>query len=186
MKTVDRRKSIEPPTASMGDIAFLLIIFFILASEFAKDPVTQVKLPKTSDIKKVKDKVPPISVVIDKEGRLILDGEGQGAPNEFDLDKLKKALQDKLSKRFPDRFNKDGPIEHVAVNASASSAKAPQESKIMDATKKNVASELDPEVLFKCDMNMMVHQFRPVLGTIAECGASMLMVGDISEKSSKP
>jgi biopolymer transport protein ExbD len=60
------------PVASMGDIAFLLIIFFLVVSEFAKDvPVEQ---PESEDIARLEE-TPPVSVVIDNEKRFYLDGE---------------------------------------------------------------------------------------------------------------
>ena len=43
-KTRHNRAAIRPPLAAMGDIAFLLIIFFILASSFAKEPPAKLDL----------------------------------------------------------------------------------------------------------------------------------------------
>lgn len=67
-----RHPQINVPVASMGDIAFLLIIFFMLVSTFAKDPVT-VEQPYSEDIDKVKQ-LPPIIVSLDAEKQLWLDG----------------------------------------------------------------------------------------------------------------
>lgn len=71
--TIRRRKkpSVLLPLASMGDIAFLLIIFFMLVSSFMKnnqefDPATSadiIDLPTAE-----------ISVVLDKDNRLWIQG----------------------------------------------------------------------------------------------------------------
>jgi biopolymer transport protein ExbD len=74
MKLQAARKH-EPsiPTASMADIAFLLIIFFMLTITFEVDK-TRVQLPKTT----VRVEVPKKAayVVLDKSGRIkVSDGE---------------------------------------------------------------------------------------------------------------
>ncbi len=61
------------PTASFGDIAFLLIIFFMVASVFMKESSIKVKSAVSSDIDKVK--APPISVILDAEGKIWLQGQ---------------------------------------------------------------------------------------------------------------
>lgn len=61
------------PTTSFGDIAFLLIIFFMVASVFMREAHIQTVLPQSPDIDKVQDV--PISVQLDKDGQLWLQGE---------------------------------------------------------------------------------------------------------------
>ena len=61
------------PVASMGDIAFLLIIFFMVCSRFAKDPGVDINAPTTLDVTKLDDY--PIVVLIDKENNLFFQGE---------------------------------------------------------------------------------------------------------------
>jgi biopolymer transport protein ExbD len=68
-----KRRTATVPVASMGDIAFLLIIFFLLASEFNKDKPQPMTLPQSSKVEKVEDKV-AIRVDIDKDGNIFLDG----------------------------------------------------------------------------------------------------------------
>ena len=46
------RKPIPVPLTSMGDIAFLLIIFFMLASDFIKEPNLKVEPPRSEHVKK--------------------------------------------------------------------------------------------------------------------------------------
>jgi biopolymer transport protein ExbD len=59
--------------ASMGDIAFLLIIFFILASNFAQEAHIDFDPAKSSDIEKMERS--QVSVTIDKDGQIWLQGE---------------------------------------------------------------------------------------------------------------
>ena len=61
------------PVASMGDIAFLLIIFFLLASEFAKDKDLPITPPTSAQVTKNKVVV-AARVAIDSEGVIYLDG----------------------------------------------------------------------------------------------------------------
>jgi biopolymer transport protein ExbD len=60
------------PTASLGDIAFLLIIFFMVCSNFAKEASIELTPPQASDIKKVEEA--KVSVSIDKNGKIYLQG----------------------------------------------------------------------------------------------------------------
>lgn len=61
------------PTASFGDIAFLLIIFFMVASVFMKESSIKIKPAESPDIDKVKSV--PISVIMDAEGLIWVQGE---------------------------------------------------------------------------------------------------------------
>lgn len=68
-----RRPSIIVPTVSMGDIAFLLTIFFMVCSNFAKEAGikwTAARAPELTSIKESR-----ISVSIDDEGKLYLQGQ---------------------------------------------------------------------------------------------------------------
>ena len=61
------------PVASMGDIAFLLIIFFMVCSNFTKEAPVQLDNPTSLDIAKLKES--SISVAVDKEGEIYLQGQ---------------------------------------------------------------------------------------------------------------
>lgn len=69
-----KRKTIPIPVASMGDIAFLLIIFFLVCSEASKDN-SKLKLepPVSEHVKKTKVTV-VARVDIDENGQIYLDG----------------------------------------------------------------------------------------------------------------
>lgn len=66
------RNSPSIPTASMGDIAFLLIIFFMVCSNFAKEAHIKLKPPKAADLGEVKET--PVAVTISQEGTIYLQG----------------------------------------------------------------------------------------------------------------
>ncbi len=74
MKLHRRKKlDISVPTTSMGDIAFLLIIFFMVCSNFAKESKIKLKPVDAEGLKAVENA--KISVVIDEEGAIFLDGQ---------------------------------------------------------------------------------------------------------------
>lgn len=79
-----RRRMIFVPTASFGDIAFLLIIFFMVASVFMKEANIKVKQATSPDIDKVKN--PPVSVIVDMDGKIWLQGQ------EYALDALEPEM----------------------------------------------------------------------------------------------
>jgi biopolymer transport protein ExbD len=62
------------PVASMGDIAFLLIIFFLLLSEFAKDRDLPIDLPKSDKVQKP-EAVVVARIAIDSTGQIYFDGD---------------------------------------------------------------------------------------------------------------
>lgn len=67
-----RRNNVTVPLTSMGDIAFLLLIFFILCSNFIKESNIKYESPKSSDVKGVKEG--KVSVIIDSAGDVYLQG----------------------------------------------------------------------------------------------------------------
>lgn len=84
-----RRKRHGPvtvPIASMGDIAFLLIIFFMVCSNFVKESNIQYKTPASADVGPVDDS--GVSVVVDEKGLIYVDGK-----RVANADALKSALE---------------------------------------------------------------------------------------------
>ncbi len=67
-----RRRSLPIPTASMGDIAMLLTIFFMVCSNFARDAGVTLSPPISVDVEKMKDT--GLSVTIDNIGVIRLNG----------------------------------------------------------------------------------------------------------------
>ncbi len=71
---VRRRKRMDLvlPTSSMGDIAFLLIIFFVLASNFMKSANIEAERPSSPESRPVDDA--QVEVVVDRNGACYVQG----------------------------------------------------------------------------------------------------------------
>lgn len=68
-----KRRSVPVPIASMGDIAFLLIIFFMVCSEVSKDKNMAVLLPLSEHVKQIKVVV-VARIAVDEKGEIYFDG----------------------------------------------------------------------------------------------------------------
>lgn len=68
-----RRREMSVPTASMGDIAFLLTIFFMICSNFAKEAGITLAPPRSVDVETVKES--RTSVSVDSVGKIFLQGK---------------------------------------------------------------------------------------------------------------
>ncbi len=68
-----KRKAVPVPIASMGDIAFLLIIFFMVCSEVSKDKNMAVLLPLSEHVKKMQAVV-VARIAVDEKGEIYFDG----------------------------------------------------------------------------------------------------------------
>ena len=69
-----KRRKVQVPIASMGDIAFLLIIFFMLLSEFSKDKDLPIELPRSDQVKKT-EIVVVARVAMAADGVIYFDGD---------------------------------------------------------------------------------------------------------------
>lgn len=69
-----RGQKVLIPVASMGDIAFLLIIFFMICGEFVTDRSPPVPLPQDEFVAELDDPA-TIFVAVDAEGRIYLQSE---------------------------------------------------------------------------------------------------------------
>ena len=78
-----RRAKILVPVASMGDIAFLLIIFFMVCSNFAREASIEYTPPRAGGLDKLQQS--PISVTIDKAGEIYLNGAMVSDADEIKL-----------------------------------------------------------------------------------------------------
>lgn len=72
MKRRVKRRASTIPTASMGDIAFLLIIFFMVCSNFIKEASITLDPPRAEDLAGIEEY--PVSVSIDEDGAMYLQG----------------------------------------------------------------------------------------------------------------
>ena len=79
---LERKKNRIPiliPMASMGDIAFLLIIFFLLTSNFIKEGHVKIEQAEAPDIESLEES--SVSVSVDETGEVWL----QGSPCPMDI-----------------------------------------------------------------------------------------------------
>ena len=69
-----KRRSVPGPIASMGDIAFLLIIFFLVCSEVSKDKANvRVTLPESEKVEKMEATV-VARIAVSEDGEIYFDG----------------------------------------------------------------------------------------------------------------
>jgi biopolymer transport protein ExbD len=75
MKRISKRKEEQPdiPTASTADIAFLLIIFFMVATTFRTGKGLKVSLPEAQMTERILKKRNTEAVWVDKTGRVSVD-----------------------------------------------------------------------------------------------------------------
>ncbi len=87
MKRIPQRKKRRPipvPVASMGDIAFLLIIFFMVASEASRNNPNITLTPPFSDFVKTNEANLAARISIDEAGQLYFDGVLVDGPKDIE------------------------------------------------------------------------------------------------------
>jgi len=105
-----KRQPLKPliPIASMGDIAFLLIIFFMLTSNFIKEAHVQLTPPLSEDIDTLKET--PVSVAVDRDGLIYLQGEPchpdllENGTEALLADRKEKVVMVKIDKDLPEEI----------------------------------------------------------------------------------
>ncbi len=109
------------PYINIGDIAFLLIIFFILTSTFMRESYIKVKPPVSPDVKRVKDA--EVSVSMDEKGQIWLQGtlcqlsSLEGGLNALLQDKAEKIVMVKIDRGLLQ--SQFGPVMAALSNAGA-------------------------------------------------------------------
>ena len=93
MKVALRRVRCEVPSVAMGDIAFNMLIFLFILARTDDDSHVEWRPAVAPDVKPIG--VAPVSVIIDKDSRLYLNGQ------QIAVAALGKALEDKLGDRSP-------------------------------------------------------------------------------------
>lgn len=90
---IDRESKVtdEIPTASMADVSFLLIIFFMITSTFAATRGLDFALPEQEDNPPVIEKEESVLIEIQPGGQLLVDG--QPMPLDGVLDYLEPKLE---------------------------------------------------------------------------------------------
>ncbi len=80
-----KRQSVPVPTASMGDIAFLLIIFFLVCSEVSKDTGDiEVTLPASDQVEKSSASA-VARIAIDQAGQIYFDGSRVDSAKDVEM-----------------------------------------------------------------------------------------------------
>jgi biopolymer transport protein ExbD len=69
------RKPVPVPVASMGDIAFLLIIFFLVCSEVSKDKANLQAVMPLSEYVEKNESSAAARVAVDETGQIFFEGE---------------------------------------------------------------------------------------------------------------
>ena len=109
-KALARRKSkmrTLVPVAAMADIAFLLIIFFILTTNFMTESHIELEEASSRDIEILEQST--VSVSLDKEGNLWLQGEP--CPQEVLESGVAALLQDREQKTVMLKIDRELPHE---------------------------------------------------------------------------
>lgn len=91
-----RRRAIIVPVVSMGDIAFLLIIFFVLCSNIAREAGISVEPPVSVDLDQVDEST--LVVAIDAESQIYFQGR-----KVHDADSLETEVADRLRDATSDK-----------------------------------------------------------------------------------
>ncbi len=104
---VDRKRKYKlmVPIASMGDIAFLLIIFFVLTSQFMQEQNIEAKPPENPTIEEMEPI--PISLIVDEDGQIYLNGNP--IPVQMVEPGVSVLVQDAEDKRVMVKIHKDLP-----------------------------------------------------------------------------
>lgn len=79
-----KRRGVIVPVASMGDIAFLLIIFFLVCSEAMKDNSNVDATPPVSPHVKSSESQVAARVAIDRNGEIFFDGARVDGPKDVE------------------------------------------------------------------------------------------------------
>lgn len=89
---IDTKVSDEIPTASMADIAFLLIIYFMITTTFAATQGLDFQLPKEQEDTPLVEKEESVLIEIQQSGQIIVDGQS------MQIEDILEYLQPKLER----------------------------------------------------------------------------------------
>jgi len=108
-----KRKGAEIPTASMADIAFLLLIFFMVTTVFANEVGLQIMLPEKGQEVKVKSENIQ-RIYVEEKGKIRLNGV-EVSQDEL-VDEVKKILSGNADAIFSIKTHPVAKYEYM-VNA---------------------------------------------------------------------
>ncbi|HFE52417.1 MAG TPA: biopolymer transporter ExbD [Bacteroidetes bacterium] len=87
-----KERSVEIPTASLADISFLILTFFLLTTTINIDKGLGLTLPAKGEQKKVR-KENVTNLLINARGQVLLDGQ------MVDIGQIKQIIRQKLAER---------------------------------------------------------------------------------------
>ena len=108
-----KTKGAEIPTASMADIAFLLLIFFMVTTVFANEVGLQILLPEKGDEVKVKSENIQ-RIYVEEKGEIRINGES--VSQDQLVDEVKKILAENPKAIFSIKTHPDAQYQYT-VNA---------------------------------------------------------------------
>ncbi len=108
-----KTKGAEIPTASMADIAFLLLIFFMVTTVFANEVGLQILLPEKGDEVKVKSENIQ-RIYVEEKGEIRINGES--VSQDQLVDEVKKILTENPKAIFSIKTHPDAQYQYT-VNA---------------------------------------------------------------------
>lgn len=85
------------PTASMADIAFLLIIFFMTTTIFAGEKGLKMLLPEKGEEVKIAGRN-IMQVLVSPEGRILLQEDKDVLPREYGLSELRQKVKEAVDR----------------------------------------------------------------------------------------
>lgn len=100
---------VQPPLTSLIDIVFMLLIFFLLTTNFITDESIRIQLPRARASAPQVEKI--LTVQVDSEGRVFLDSRLLDGPALFR--ELKTRLADSDKKAVTVRADRAVPLEKV-------------------------------------------------------------------------
>ncbi len=108
MLTFRKKKKSSPdiPTASMADIAFLLIVFFMTATIFSREKGLKMLLPEKGEQKKIR-KENIMEILVNPYGDVLI--EDRKMKIEQVRDKVEKAIADNESLSIALKVSKNAP-----------------------------------------------------------------------------
>jgi biopolymer transport protein ExbD len=92
-KNVLRKVSDEIPTASMADITFLLIVYFMVTTTFSATRGLDFALPKEDDTPPVIEKEESVLIEIQPSGQYVVDGRPMPLNEILDYLKPKRGIE---------------------------------------------------------------------------------------------
>jgi len=84
-----RRPQAEIPNSAMSDIAFLLLIFFMVSTVFVKEKGLKVTLPKAESISKI-PRSHAVTIYVNRGNKISIDDFNVPLPQIFDKMKGKR------------------------------------------------------------------------------------------------